>query len=188
MSRSRDTPPAAVAVGDIHAAADLTRFQRMLLGADGTVTSILEAYAGEPVEVLKLLQAFETATEAQAELGLGPGDRALRRRALLRGRHSRRNLLYAETIVMPDRVEPALLEGLLGTDKPLGALLVETRAETFREILAVHREPSGPTGAHFGIGPEGQLMSRTYRILQGGRPVILVTEKFPASSFRTVPA
>ena len=35
-------------------AAPLTWFQRVLLGTDGTVTHILEAYTGEPIEVRKL--------------------------------------------------------------------------------------------------------------------------------------
>lgn len=166
--------------------ASFTRFQRMLLGTDGTVTHLLEAYAGEPVEVVKLMQAADVCGGADADLLLSPEDDVLRRRVLLRGAESRRTLLYAEAIVAVSRVEPALLDGLVTTDRPIGALLAEHRMETFREILRVQREPAGPRGAHFGIGESDELISRTYKILQRQLPIILITEKFPATAFLQV--
>ncbi len=97
-------------------------------------------------------------------------------------------MLYAEVVVALDRVDPALLEGLTGTDKPVGILLRENRTETFREILLVDREPAGPCGAHFGIGPDAELLFRTYRILARRQPIMLITEKFPADFFHSLPA
>ena len=165
----------------------LTRFQHVLLRTDGTVTDILEAYAGEPMEVVKMLQVFDTANGRDAEL-LASGDRVLRRRVLLRGRHSRRTLLYAQAVVVPERLDQAILDGLLETDKPIGVLLKEHRTETFREILEIGRQPAGPSGAHFGIATDAELIFRTYRIMVGNQPVILITEKFPADFFRGLPA
>ncbi len=166
----------------------LTRFQRMLLGTDGTVTHILEAYAGEHVEVVKLRQEFELPDDADAELGLSPDDKVLRRRVLLKAAESGRTLLFAEAVVALARVEPELLDGLVATDKPIGILLAEHRTETFREILRVGREPAGPCGAHFGVEPDAELITRTYRIVRRHQPMILITEKFPATFFRDVPA
>lgn len=168
--------------------APLTRFQRMLLATDGTVTHILEAYADEPVEVVKLLQAFDTSNPAEAALLLSDDDKVLRRQVVLRSARSRRNLLYAETTVVVDRVDQALLDGLLATDKPMGLLMAEGRTETFREILAVGRRPAGARGPHFALGPADELIFRTYRIVAGGRPVILITEEFPPTFFRDLPA
>jgi chorismate-pyruvate lyase len=165
----------------------LTRFQHLLLDTDGTVTKILEAFAGEPMEVVKLLQVFGTAGDADADLLPVPGDQVLRRRVVLRGRHSHQRFLYAEAVVVLDRVAPAIVEGLLRTDQPIGILLAEARAETFREILRTGREPAGARGAHFGIEHTEDLLSRTYRIIQDGRPAILITEKFPAGFFRALP-
>lgn len=164
-----------------------TPFQRMLLGTDGTVTHILEAYAAEPVEVVKLVQERQAATEAHAPLQLGPGDELLRRHVLLRGGHSGRILLYAEAVVAVGRVDPAFLRGLEATDKPIGTLLAENRTETFREILRVGREPAGPSGAHFGLDPTAELIVRTYRIVCDRRPVISIKEQFPPHLFRAVP-
>lgn len=166
----------------------LTRFQRMLLGTDGTVTHVLEAYAGEPVAVVKLLQEFDAAGEVDAELDVPADDKVLRRRVLLRGARSGRTLLYAEAVIALSRIEPELLDGLVGTEKPIGVLLAERRTETFREILRVQGRPAGRSGTHFGIGPAADVVSRTYRIVRYGRPMILITETFPITLFRGFPA
>lgn len=168
-------------------ATSLTAFQRMLVGTDGTVTHILEAYAGEPVEVVKLHQALDVSGDRDAALELPAPEKVLRRQVLLRGRHSGRILLHAEATVAVDRVEPTFLDGLVGTDKPIGLLLAEKRTETFREILVVDREMAGPSAVHFGVSPGADVIFRTYRIVTGGRPAILITEKFPADSLRGLP-
>lgn len=159
----------------------------MLLATDGTVTHVVEAYAGEPVEVVKLRQETDVSDEADLELDLPPDEKVLRRRVLLRGRHSKRALLYAEAVVALGRVEPGFLDGLVATDKPIGVLLAEHRTETFREILRVGQEPAGPLGAHFGVAPVEELLSRTYRIMARRQPIIMITEKFPTTFFRGVP-
>lgn len=169
-------------------AAPLTRFQRMLLATDGTLTHILEAYADEPIEVEKLLQAFDTSTDDDAHLDLGYDEKVLRRRVLLRGRTSGRNLLYAEVVVVADRVDPVFLAGVVGTDKPIGLLLAESRMETFREILVAGRRAAGAVGPRFGLPPASDLVFRTYRVLAGGRPIMLITEQFPPHLFRALPA
>jgi len=168
--------------------ASLTRFQRLLLGTDGTVTHILEAYAGETMEVVKLLQVSDVSKDGDADLLLDAGEKVLRRRVVLRGRLSRTNFLYAEAVVVLGRVQPSFLDRLAGTDKPIGVLLAEDRTETFREILHVGREPAGSCGAHFGVDTTDELLSRTYRIVVRQQPVILITERFPPEFFRGLPA
>jgi chorismate-pyruvate lyase len=165
----------------------LTRFQRMLLGTDGTVTHVLEAYAGESVTVTKLLQEFDVPGEGDIELELSANEKILRRRVLLKGAETGRVLLYAEAAVALARIGPELLDGLVETDRPIGRLLAQHRTETFREILRVEREPAGPTAGHFGIETNAELVSRTYRIVRRGQPMMLITEKFPAASFRDLP-
>lgn len=166
----------------------LTPFQRVLVSTDGTVTHILEAYAGERVAVVKLVQAFDTSDAGDAALAVPGDEKVLRRRVLLRGVTSGRNLLHAEAVVVLDRIDPAVLDGLLATDQPIGVLLADNRTETFREILTVGCEPAGSVGEHFGVSPDSELVSRTYRIVANGQPVILITEKFPREFFRSLPA
>ena len=167
-------------------AGSLTRLQRMLVGTDGTLTHMLEAYADEPIEVEKLFQAYDTATERDAALALARGARVLRRRVVLRGRHSGRNLLYAEAVVAVERVSASFLDDLMRTDKPLGVLLRDHRTETLREILAVGFEPAGSSGVHFGIGPDDEAVFRTYRVVAATHPIIAITERFPADYFRSL--
>jgi chorismate-pyruvate lyase len=165
-------------------AVPLTRLQRILVGTDGTVTQLLEIYAGQPVEVVKLEQAFDTAGDGDAGLDVSPDDKVLRREVLLRGAHDRRNLLHAQATVVLARVDPGLVDALLATDRPLGYLLAERRTETFREVLDSGREPAGAVGAHFGLAPTADVVARTYRITAGGKPVALVKERFPAGFYR----
>lgn len=169
-------------------ATSLTRLQRMLLGADGTVTHILEAYADEPIEAIKLHQEFDTRRPTDGALDLPEGAAVLRREVVLRGRRSRRNLLYASAVLAVGRIAPKLLEVLVSTDQPIGRVLVANRIETFREILEVGRGPAEAAGAHFGALPTAELISRTYRILSQGQPLMVITERFPAHFFLELPA
>ena len=165
-------------------AARLTRFQRLLVATDGTVTHLLEIYAGEPVEVVKLEQVFGTTDAGDADLGVPTDEKVLRREVLLRSARSRQNLLHARSVVVLARVDPGLVDDLLATHAPLGFLLGERRTETFREVLEAGTEPAGAVGAHFGIDAAAEVVARTYRIVTGGRPVVLVRERFPAGFFR----
>ena len=166
----------------------LTRLQRLLVGTDGTVTHLLEVFAGESIEVVKLSQVFGPATAADAALGVAPGDEVLRRQVLLRGQVSGTDLLYAEAAVAPARVHPAVLDGLLATEEPIGRLLAANRAETFREILETGLVPAGRCGPWFGLPETADLVFRTYRIVAHGIPAMVITERFPTESFRSLPA
>ena len=157
--------------------------QRILLVTDGTVTNLLEAYAGEHVAVVKLQQETEPAPHTLADLDVRAEDEILRREVLLRGRESGRTLVYALSYIVPSRLDPALRQGLLDSVKPIGRLLEENRVETFREILSAGREPAAGMGIHFGIGRDALMVSRTYRIVVAGRPVMRITERFPADAF-----
>ncbi len=121
--------------------------QRVLLSADGNVGRILESYAGESVEAVKLEQF-------SAPFGEDPRARTgARRRALL------------------------------STSEPIGRLLAAARAETFREVLTSGTTPAGAVGGHFGVEETDEVFVRTYRIVAGGRPMMLITEKFPTTWF-----
>src|SRR5581483_7251551 len=104
-------------------------FQRLLLMTDGTVTKMLEAYTGEEIQVVRLSQAVHSSV--------------LDRKILLRGRSSQRNLLYAESIIALDRLNQPVRDGLLKDEMPIGQLLLNSQAETFRKILHVSKEPAG---------------------------------------------
>jgi chorismate-pyruvate lyase len=162
----------------------LSGLQRILLTTDGTVTDILEAFSGESVRVIKLFQEVTSTEHAIPELDLPAGEHVLRRRILLQGRMSLVNLIYAESIIALDRLTERTRGGLLQSSKGIGQLFLEDRIESFREILDCGTERADGLGAHFGIAEDASLLYRTYNIISNGRPVIVITEKFPEAYFR----
>ena len=161
----------------------LAPFQRILLGTDGTVTHMLEAYADEPIRAVKLEQTRGPAGDYAELLHTTPSTEVVRRRVMLRTLETERDLLHAEAVVVIPRIGDSFVKALETTDTPIGALLTEARVETFREILDVGRVPAGPLGALFGVAPADELLYRTYRILSEEEPFLLVTERFPVTWF-----
>ena len=161
----------------------LSMVQRVLLVTDGTLTHILEAYADERMELAKLQHALVIDPVKRAEFGLEGDERGLRRVIVLCGSLSRMTYVYAESVVMLDRLPESVADGLLNTGTPIGKLLWKARAETLREITGMWQEEAGEVACHFGIAESDPVLSRSYQIVAGGRPIVLITEKFPRSAF-----
>lgn len=167
----------------LRGAGKTTVLQRILLVTDGTVTNILEAYAGEMIDVVKLKQSVEPAVGALPDLDVDDHEDVLSREVLLRGRRTGKTFVHATSRIVPGRLASSVRDGLLRTTKPIGRLLEESRTETFRELLGSHREIAGRYGKHFGLAPDAPLIARSYRVLAAGRPIMHITERFPAASF-----
>nr|MDQ3575766.1 chorismate pyruvate-lyase family protein [Actinomycetota bacterium] len=163
----------------------LSALQRILLTTDGTLTTLVEVYADEPIKVAKLDQSLGLweGGDAGPALSLHPDEAVLRRAILLQGSSSHTNYLYAESLIVPDRLQPHVRTGLVETDKPIGRLLLEARTETFREILAGGTEPARGCADHFGIGQDDLVIFRTYNVIADQRPIMMITEKFPIGAF-----
>lgn len=166
---------------------DLTAFQRILLTTDGTLTVLVEIYAGEAINVVKLENSLRPWEGDDPGLGLRPGEEVLRRTILLQGSSSHTNYLYADSLMVPDRLAPEVRTGLLETDQPVGRLLLDARTETFREIVRAGTEPARGCAQHFSIGEDDLLIFRTYNVIAEQRPVMTITEKFPMSAFWSLP-
>lgn len=156
---------------------------RILVATDGTLTHILEAYAEEKVYLVKLAHDLVTDPQVRARLELDDQERALRRVILLKGVETHATFVYADSVVMLDRLPPSVATGLLETDRPIGKLLFSCRAETFREILWVGQQEDAGVTPHFGLDADVPLVSRTYQIVFRDRPIARITEKFPTSAF-----
>ena len=162
----------------------MSSFQRILLTTDGTVTEILEAHLWESIKLVKLYQETIQTDTAVPYLEIPVETTALIRKVLLRGKCSHKNYIYAESITLPERLDPKIKEGLLTTQKPIGRLMLEARTETFREILSCKMEDIGEIGEYYDLPADAKLISRTYRVFAGGQPIMLITEKFPESYFK----
>lgn len=164
--------------------AKLSVFQRIILTTDGTVTEILEAYLSEKIRLVKLSETIEPIPYDVLPLGITHGQEVIERKILLQGKISRNNWVYAESILVPDRLDEKLKNGLLVSQEPMGRLWLEHRLETFKEIVDSAREPAGDLATYFGIERTDILLSRTYRVFSGRQPIILITEKFPETFFK----
>ncbi len=162
----------------------LSAFQRILLTTDGTVTEILEGFCGESIRLVKLFQEVSTLDRAMSSLELAWGQQVLRRNILLQGRMSLVNFIYAESAIALDRLDEPVRNGLIQSQKPIGLLILEQRIETFKEILDCGREPAGPLADYFQIDADASMIFRTYRMINKGHPIMVITEKFPESYFR----
>jgi chorismate-pyruvate lyase len=153
--------------------------QRILLATDGTITDALEALFLEPVGIVKLSSTVEAASEPLSSLDLDRGERVVHRRVLLRGAHTGRTFAYASTELAIDRLPAGLREGILTSDTPLGRLWQQHRLETLKELVSAARVRMGELAAHFPECASSDLLRRTYRLVAGGRPVMMITECFP---------
>lgn len=163
--------------------ATLSPFQRILLTTDGTVTEILEAQFWEPIELVKLFQDNRKSDHAIPYLNCKINTALMIRKILLRGENSKTNFIYAESIIVPDHLDDDLQHGLQNTNQPLGRLMIDAKTETFREILSCQYETAKELAGYFQLNENDQLISRTYRIYAKKRPIMLITEKFPETSF-----
>jgi chorismate-pyruvate lyase len=160
-----------------------TPIQRILLVTDGTVTEILEAYAGESMRLIKLYEEQVLLEADLPDLELKAGDPVLRRKILLQGKMSLTNFLYADSYVALDRLDDWMRHGLLESHKPIGFLMQDRRLETFREIIGCGRELADGLGPYFNVEETDGMIWRTYKVINNAKPIMLITEKFPETHF-----
>ncbi|MGD9843631.1 MAG: chorismate pyruvate-lyase family protein [Steroidobacteraceae bacterium] len=161
--------------------ASLSLFQKVLLTTDGTITQLLELYTGLPLRVHKLEQQVQRG-EHPPWLQTTDKDRVLRRIILLC--NDQQNVMYAESFIAIDRLPVTMQRELLENDRPIGLLWRAERMETYREIVAYHREPADLLAPHFGLSADEELLSRTYLIYHRHQVIGAITEKFPVSYYR----
>jgi chorismate-pyruvate lyase len=155
--------------------------QRVLLISDGTLTDIVEAAFQEPIQLVKLALDISPARASVEELDLQSGAQVMSREILLRGTDSGSNYVYAKSLIALDALPARLRDELVSTDRPLGRLWVEHKLETRKEILKVWRIFSGEPLKHFQNAEHDGLLARSYRVFSGGRPIMLISEYFPAA-------
>ena len=165
---------------------DLTRLspiQRVILATDGTLTKVLEAYLSEHIELVKLDEQLIVTDEAVPFLEIEAGREVIERKILLRGENSQENLLYARSLIVPDRLTEQHRHDLLESGQTIGRIWLEHRIETFKEMVETKRESAGDLAQYFGISVEDTILYRTYRVYTKRKPVMLITEKLPEVLF-----
>lgn len=150
--------------------------QHVLLATDGTVVPLLEGCFGEPIRLADHVQACRPALPTDpAELELSEGETVLRRKVVLRGARTGCDYVSADSLLASDRLPDKVRQALLTTSRPIGRVLADHRVETLREILRVGRTRWETPGKAGGT----ERLFRTYRVVSGNRPVMLITEYYP---------
>jgi chorismate-pyruvate lyase len=179
---------------------DIDPIDRMLLTADGTVTTLLEAFTGESIDTTTTRQAGPATLEAMLGtvgrwwhpaaqlLELTPAEHLIARRVTLRGARSGLAYVLAESLVVPDRLPDEIADCLVRPGASLGRVLATHLLESRREILEIVEVRAAEAGDYLGLGPSATLARRTYVIRIGRRPIAAVTEWIPPGRLASAPA
>jgi len=159
----------------------LSPILRVLLVTDGTVTRTLAAYFGEAIEVDVLEHAETTSEIPYPQIDIAAGEHILHRYVRLLGRDSRRVYAVAESVAMLEHISEQMRRQLIHEHKGIGELLREGRLETYRELLTANLTAASQWAEHLQLAATAQVVTRDYRIYQGGRAVLLIREIFPES-------
>ena len=165
----------------------LTPFQRALLVIDGTVTQFIEAYTFSPVEIVLLHQETQTLPTSHDWLEAEKGTEVAARQVVLQTeqKDAQQPIIhaYATSIIVLDRISQTIREGLTLNGQGLGQLLQRSGLESRRDLLwwGLKRAKDLPkTLAHLEGKP---FLSRTYRIVADGQPIMLINEQSPLDRY-----
>lgn len=159
----------------------MSPFHRGLMVIPGFVTQFIEAFAGEAVKVVCLRQASSPCGESDPWLDVAVGSEIVRRTVYLSGEESSRLYVVGESRMVLDRLPPDLRAGIESRQVGLGQLLQQGRAETHRELLWYGEEVLDEIPAIRRYAGS-RCASRSFRLVHGGRPVMVLNERFPLDS------
>lgn len=155
----------------------LSPYQRALLVIDGTVTKFLEAITMQPIDVVIVSQEIRRLPESHDWLEVEADTPVIAREVLLRGRHDRTLHAFAASLLVIDRLPDMVKQALTTNPGGLGRILLDSKLETLREVLWYGRQRPDQNRVTDLAGR--QLLSRAYRIISGGHPLMLINEQFP---------
>ena len=165
----------------------LTPFQRALLSIDGTVTKFIEAYMLEPVEITRLQQQEQQLNTDHRWLAAPAGTPVIARQVLLTGKYSAATYAYAVSLLIVDRLPDDVVRGLDVEPAGLGRILLNSQLENRRDVLWYGREQIADLPEAIEVYTGTDFISRTYRIIVGNQPMMLINEKFPCACSGTTP-
>ncbi|MHC1627098.1 MAG: beta-ribofuranosylaminobenzene 5'-phosphate synthase [Methanoculleaceae archaeon] len=164
----------------------LSSTQKAILGTDGSVTLMLEALTGHPVAITTLRQeVVDAGPEEAARLDLPPGAKVNHREVLLVDSDTGEPLIHAVSHTPIDRLTDDARDDMMRADIPIGKIMKRHHIEARREVMDAWVSPADETTAGlFGICRHEPVLSRTYRIIHQGAPLMEITESFPYHRFR----
>ncbi len=163
----------------------LSPVQKILLGTDGSVTQLLEAVTGHAIAIRTLVQEVVPAgAEVAGRLNIEEGGMVNHRIVEIRDAETGGVLIYAVSETPLARLSPEFKDDLMRADIPIGKIISRHRIEARREILNAKVAPADDTTSTiFSILRSEPMLSRDYRIIHRGEPLIFITEQFPYNRF-----
>ncbi len=163
----------------------LSSVQKILLGTDGSVTQLLESITGSEIAVKTRVQEIVPADRIIAErLLVDIGEQVNYRIVDLADKATGQVLIHACSHTPIARLSPDFKDDLMKADIPIGRIIKHHKIEARREILNARVSPaSSDAGRIFSICSHEPLLSRQYRIIHGGSPLIFIEEQFPYNRF-----
>ncbi|WAI02182.1 beta-ribofuranosylaminobenzene 5'-phosphate synthase [Methanogenium organophilum] len=163
----------------------LSPMQKILLGTDGSVTALLENALDCEVTVHTISQEVVPADKhAAVSLEIPEGEPVNHRIVTLNEGEDGKVLLYAASDTPLSRLAPSFKDDLMRADIPIGRIMRMHQIESRRELddVRVCRAGTRVSGI-LGTFRHEPLLSRRYRIITGGEPLIAIRETFPCSHF-----
>jgi beta-ribofuranosylaminobenzene 5'-phosphate synthase len=159
--------------------------QKILLGTDGSVTQLLESVTGKQVVIKTLVQNVVPADRETADnLSIAEGDPVNYRIVEIRAGDTGDVLIYAISHTPLSRLSPEFRDDLMRADIPIGRIIQQHHIEARRQILNARVLPAtDETGRIFSIARNEPVLSRQYRIIHSGKPLIFIEEQFPYNRF-----
>jgi chorismate-pyruvate lyase len=162
----------------------LDRDLRILIATNGTLTRILSVVANDEIVVQVIKQHIHHVAPEIPGLEQLASGRVLQRRILLKGQSSGEPFVAAESLIAIDLLPAVMMRSLTKTDRPIGEIMADSCLETFKEAAKVWiGELPGwlPLDGYRNSRPT--TLARRYRIITGGRPVLIITEYFLRNVF-----
>jgi len=157
-------------------------FARVLLVTDGTVTHMLRAHFREPINVKVLSHDFQSLEAPEPWLQAKAGDEILLRKVALIGARTGRTYCLAKSWIALERLSPDMRADIDSMQRSLGRVLLANFSENRRELLWFGRTQNGASQFEEGsTETQGQTLERTYRVISGGVPIMMITEAFAPS-------
>jgi beta-ribofuranosylaminobenzene 5'-phosphate synthase len=160
---------------------ELLPLHRVLLGHDGSMTSILELISCCEVAIRTIKQSvIPCPSEAANLLAVDSGEPANERHIIIARMTDGSPLLYALSYTPLSRIKPEFKADLMRADIPIGKIMQRHRIEARREILDVGYLERDSQLEKL-LGCSGPYLWRVYTIISQGKPLITVREYFPVA-------
>jgi beta-ribofuranosylaminobenzene 5'-phosphate synthase len=163
----------------------LSPVQKILLGTEGSVTHLLEVITGSRVKIVTRVQEVVSADARLAGILDVAAEEPVNHRVVeIRNAETEEVLIYATSHTPLSRLPDEFREDLMKADIPIGRIIQQHQIESRREILDARAcAPDPEVRRVFHMFRNEPLLSREYRIIHHGRPLIGIEEQFPYHLF-----